>query len=62
MLMNSGIKVPDSVYNEISQYNHGVGDASQMIRDYQEKQLIKSRPLNLDWSGTPGDFGIGFGF
>jgi hypothetical protein len=64
MLMQSGIKVPLNVYTEIDNYNRGYGDDHQMIQNYKEEIMWKSRPTNLDWSGTPGDFpgGLNFGF
>ncbi len=56
MLKNSGINVPQSVYTEISQYNHGVGYASYVISGERSPTIFgttRGIPLGINLS-LPG--------
>jgi len=67
MLMQSGINVPDRVYNAISGFNHGVGNADTEIGlglsdTAYDVGTLNGRPLGVQVSGLPGYNLSGFNF
>ena len=59
MIMQSNIKVPQSVYTEITKYNHGIGNADVEIGlglsdSAFDVGTLSGIPLGVKVAGLPG--------